>query len=157
MKLAYDIRLKAGNGRQNKNYIFSTNSCERKTRQNIFNNISVCFKFVCECICVFASVLCIILKQLKQISFDTRFIFRRSTGRVLFRCVVLDAVGKSTVAETENFGKNGKSNRREDFIRASAGEIRNNSDGSLRFLAAVVSKLTMVSKEGKTQIFSQFH
>ena len=70
---------------------------------------------------------------------------------------MLDTAEKSTVAETENFGKNGKSNRREDFIRASAGEIRNNSDGSSCFLAAVVSKLTMVSKEGKTQIFSQFH
>lgn len=67
---------------------------------------------------------------------------------MLFYCVLLDVIGKSTVAK--NFGENGKSNRRKDFIRASAAEIRSNSDGCACFLPGVASKLTMVSKEEKT-------
>lgn len=73
----------------------------------------------------------------------------------MFRCILHDNVGKSTVAK--NFGKNGKSNRRKEFIRASAGEIRNSDYGSVFFLPDVVFNLTMVSKEEKAQIFSQFH
>lgn len=56
----------------------------------------------------------------------------------------------------ENFRENGKSNRRKDFIRASAGEIRNDSDGSVCFLPEAGLELTMVSKEGKNADFNAF-
>ncbi|KAG7225555.1 hypothetical protein INR49_004961 [Caranx melampygus] len=58
-----------------------------------------------------------------------KVVWRKVNGK---QEVELDAVGKSTVAE--NLGKNEKSIRRKDFIRASAGAIRTNSDGSACFL-----------------------
>lgn len=70
-------------------------------------------------------------------------------------CILLDSVGKSTVAE--NFGKNGKSIRRKDFIRRSAGRTRKDSDGSACFLPKPDVRLTMVSTEEKAPIFSQIH
>lgn len=73
-----------------------------------------------------AYVLYIIFQQLNQI-FKKRFICTFLNGNVLFCCILLDTVEKSTVAE--NFGKNGKSNRRKDFIRASAGKIRKTAMG----------------------------
>lgn len=57
-----------------------------------------------------ASVLFIIFQQLNQIFFKKRFSFTFLNGNMLFCCILLDTIEKSTVAE--NFGKNGKSNRR---------------------------------------------
>lgn len=87
--------------------------------------------------CVLTSVLYVILQKIHQNFFDDGFILKCANGSGTFCRALLDVVGKSTVAE--NLGKNGKSNRRKEFIGASAGEIRNNSDGSACFLPGVVS------------------
>lgn len=50
-----------------------------------------------------SSVLHVIFRQLKQSLFKNRFIFKLLNGTVLFCCIVLYSVGKSTVAE--NLGK----------------------------------------------------
>lgn len=50
-----------------------------------------------------------------------------------------------------------KSEHRKDFIRASAGETRNTTDGSINVLPESDLKLTMMSKERNPHIFSQFH
>lgn len=50
---------------------------------------------------------------------------------VFFFAFYLTIVGKGTVAE--NFGENGKSNKRKDVNRASAGEIRRDNEGFCMF------------------------
>ena len=50
-----------------------------------------------------------------------------------------------------------KSNYRKDFIRASAGETKNTTDGSINVLPDSDLKLTILSKERNPNIFSQFH
>lgn len=87
--------------------------------------------------------------------FQKAIYFYISKRKSFVCCILLDSVGKSTVAE--NFGKNGKSIRRKDFIRISAGRTRKDSDGSACFLPKPDVRLTMVSTEEKAPIFSQIH
>lgn len=64
--------------------------------------------------------------------FKTRFIFSSLNGKRLLCYILLGIVENSTVAE--KLREKWKSNLRKDFIRASAGETRNTTDGSINVL-----------------------